>query len=105
MFIGEVMVRIGVVRHNAPDFPAWKQKFDERMNVRKRNGWAGHELYYDEAGQEAYVVHTVKDDKLHMAKKHMEYFKGLGKRIEMKPSGNPDHSLVPKGSKIEEVIY
>ncbi|NPV61321.1 MAG: hypothetical protein HPY61_01600 [Methanotrichaceae archaeon] len=105
MFIGENMIRIGVVRHSAPDFPAWKQKFDERMDVRKSHGWAGHELYYDEGRKEAYVVHTVKDEKLDLAKKHMEYYKALGKRIEMKPSGNPDHSLVPKGAKVEEIVY
>lgn len=38
------MTRIGVVRHSAPDFAAWR-KFDERMAVRKANGWTGHELY------------------------------------------------------------
>jgi len=79
--------------------------FDERMAVRKSNGWSGHELYYDDAKQEAYVVHAVNDDKLDMAKKHMEYFKALGKRIEMNPSGNPNHSLIPKGNKIEDIIY
>ena len=99
------MTKIGVVRHSVPNLPEWKLKFDERMAVRKSNGWAGHELYYDEAKQEAYVVHTVKDDKMDMAKKHMESFKALGKRIEMKPSGNPDHSLIPRGNKIEEVVY
>ena len=99
------MVIMGVVRHKIDDFAAWKQKFDERMAVRKANGWTGHELYYDEAKQEAYVVHTVGDDKLDLAKKHMEFFKAQGKRIEMKPSGNPDHSLMPRGNKIEEVLY
>ena len=99
------MTRIGVVRHSAPDFAAWKKKFDERMAVRKSNGWSGHELYNDEAKKEAYVVHTVKDDKLDLAKKHMEYFKAQGKRIEMNPSGNPDHSLMPKGNLIEETQY
>ena len=69
------MTRIGVVRHSAPDFAAWRKKFDERMAVRKANGWTGHELYYDEAKQEAYVVHTVGDDKLDLAKKHMEFLR------------------------------
>ena len=50
------------------DFSDWKGKFDLRMAVRKNNGWAGHKLYYDEANKEAYVVHTVKDDKIDMAK-------------------------------------
>ncbi len=99
------MIRIGVVRHSTPDFSAWRKKFDERMAVRKANGWMGHQLYYDEVKQEAYVVHTVKDDKLDMAKKHMEFFKAQGKRIEMNPSGNPDHSLMPRGNKIEDVVY
>ena len=57
------MVIMGVVRHKIDDFAAWKQKFDERMAIRKGNGWAGHELYYDENGKNAYVVHTVNDDK------------------------------------------
>jgi hypothetical protein len=75
------------------------------MAIRKANGWAGHELYFDEARKEAYVVHTVKDDKMAMAKQHMESFKALGKRNEMKPSGNPDHSIMPKGAKVEEITY
>jgi hypothetical protein len=75
------------------------------MAIRKANGWAGHELYYDEARKEAYVVHTVKDDKMEKAKQHMESFKALGKRNEMKPSGNPDHSIMPMGTKIEEITY
>lgn len=99
------MVIIGVVRHKVDDFAAWKQKFDERMAVRKANGWAGHELYFDENGKNAYVVHTVIDDKVDMAKQHMAKFKALGKRNEMNPSGNPDHSILPKGSKIEEMTY
>jgi hypothetical protein len=66
---------------------------------------AGYELYYDEANEEAYVVHTVKDDKLDSAKQHMENFKALGRRIEMKPSGNPDQSIIPRGNKIEEITY
>ena len=99
------MVRMGVVRHKVDDFAAWKQKFDERMAVRKVNGWAGHELYYDENGKDAYVVHTVNDDKVDMAKQHMAKFKALGKRNEMSPSGNPDHSIMPKGDKIEDVMY
>ncbi|OPY50149.1 MAG: hypothetical protein A4E49_02810 [Methanosaeta sp. PtaU1.Bin112] len=99
------MTRIGVVRHNVSDFPDWRRKFDERMAIRKANGWSGHELYYDEARKEAYVVHTVHDDKLENAKKHMEYFKAHGKRNEMNPSGNPDHSIMPKGEKIEEITY
>ncbi len=99
------MAKIGVVRHKVSDFSDWRRKFDERMAVRKVNGWAGHELYYDEARKEAYVVHTVKDDKMGNAKQHMEYFKALGKRNEMNPSGNPDHSIIPKGEKIEEITY
>ncbi len=99
------MIRIGVVRHKVSDFSDWRHKFDERTAIRKANGWAGHELYYDEARKEAYVVHTVKDDKIENAKQHMENFKALGKRIEMKPSGNPDHSIMPKGDKIEEINY
>ena len=99
------MARIGVVRHKVSDFPDWRRKFDERMVIRKANGWVGHELYYDEARKEAYVVHTVKDDKMGMAKQHMENFKSLGKRNEMKPSGNPDHSIMPTGTKIEEINY
>jgi hypothetical protein len=99
------MTRIGVVRHKVPDFSDWRGKFDERMAIRKANGWAGHELYYDEARKEAYVVHTVKDDKMEKAKQHMESFKALGKRNEMKPSGNPDHSIMPMGTKIEEITY
>lgn len=99
------MVRIGVVRHKVTNFAEWKQKFDQRMEDRKSNGWAAHELYYDEARQEAYVVHTVKDDKIDMAKHHMEHFKSLGKRTEMKPSGNPDHSIIPRGNRVEEVSY
>lgn len=103
--MGENMTRIGVVRHKAPNFADWRKKFDQRMEIRKGNGWSGHELYYDEAKQEAYVVHTVKDDKLAMAKQHMDKFKALGKRNEMSPSGNPDHSIMPKGKKIEDVTY
>ncbi len=99
------MTRIGVVRHKIANFQDWKGKFDERMAVRKNNGWAGYELYYDEANKEAYVVHTVKDDKIDMAKQHMENFKALGKRTEMKPSGNPDHSIIPRGNKIEDIAY
>jgi hypothetical protein len=99
------MTRIGVVRHKVSDFSDWRRKFDERMAIRKANGWAGHELYFDEARKEAYVVHTVKDDKMAMAKQHMESFKALGKRNEMKPSGNPDHSIMPMGTKIEEITY
>ena len=99
------MTRIGVVRHKVSDFSDWRRKFDERMAIRKANGWAGHELYYDEARKEAYVVHTVKDDKMEKAKQHMESFKALGKRNEMKPSGNLDHSIMPMGTKIEEITY
>ena len=99
------MTRIGVVIHKVSDFSDWRRKFDERMAIRKANGWAGHELYYDEARKEAYVVHTVKDDKMEKAKQHMESFKALGKRNEMKPSGNPDHSIMPMGTKIEEITY
>ena len=99
------MTRIGVVRHKVSDFSDWRRKFDERMAIRKANGWAGHELYYDEARKEAYVVHTVKDDKMEKAKQHMESFKALGKRNEMKPSGKPDHSIMPMGTKIEEITY
>ena len=50
-------------------------------------------------------MHTVKDDKTDMAKQHMAKFKALGKRNEMSPSGNPDHSILPKGEKIEDVVY
>jgi hypothetical protein len=99
------MANIGVVKHKVADFSDWKGKFDERMIIRKSNGWAGHELYYDETGKEAYVVHTVNDDKIDMAKQHMAKFKALGKRNEMNPSGNPDHSIIPKGNKIEEITY
>jgi hypothetical protein len=99
------MTTIGVVRHKVADFSDWRKKFDERMVIRKSNGWAGHELYYDEARKEAYVVHTVKDDMMDKAKQHMASFKALGKRNEMKPSGNPDHSIMPKGNKIEEITY
>ena len=99
------MVNIGVVRHKVADFSEWRRKFDERMEIRKSNGWAGHQLFYDEAKKEAYVVHTVKDDKTDMAKQHMAKFKALGKRNEMSPSGNPDHSILPKGEKIEDVVY
>lgn len=99
------MVNIGVVRHKVADFSEWRRKFDERMEIRKSNGWAGHQLFYDEAKKEAYVVHTVKDDKTDMAKQHMAKFKALGKRNEMSPSGNPDHSIMPKGDKIEDVMY
>ena len=99
------MVNIGVVRHKVADFSEWRRKFDERMEIRKSNGWAGHQLFYDQAKKEAYVVHTVKDDKTDMAKQHMAKFKALGKRNEMSPSGNPDHSILPKGEKIEDVMY
>lgn len=99
------MTNIGVVRHKVADFSEWRRKFDERMEIRKSNGWAGHQLFYDEAKKEAYVVHTVKDDKTDMAKQHMAKFKALGKRNEMSPSGNPDHSIMPKGDKIEDVMY
>ncbi len=99
------MANIGVVRHKVADFSEWRRKFDERMEIRKSNGWAGHQLYYDQAKKEAYVVHTVKDDKTDMAKQHMAKFKALGKRNEMSPSGNPDHSILPKGEKIEDVVY
>jgi len=99
------MTNIGVVRHKVADFSEWRRKFDERMEIRKSNGWAGHQLYYDQAKKEAYVVHTVKDDKTDMAKQHMAKFKALGKRNEMSPSGNPDHSIMPKGDKIEDVMY
>ncbi|VVB64023.1 Uncharacterised protein [uncultured archaeon] len=99
------MTRIGVVRHKVSDFSDWRRKFDERMDIRKSNAWAGHEQYYDEARKEAYVVHTVKDDKMEKAKQNMESFKDLGKRNEMKPSGNPDHSIMPMGTKIEELTY
>ncbi|MGV8125971.1 MAG: hypothetical protein ACP5PV_02005 [Methanothrix sp.] len=99
------MANIGVVRHKVADFSEWRRKFDERMEIRKSNGWAGHQLYYDQAKKEAYVVHTVKDDKTDMAKQHMAKFKALGKRNEMSPSGNPDHSIMPKGDKIEDVMY
>ncbi len=99
------MVNIGVVRHKVADFSEWRRKFDERMEIRKSNGWAGHQLFYDQAKKEAYVVHTVKDDKTDMAKQHMAKFKALGKRNEMSPSGNPDHSIMPKGDKIEDVMY
>ena len=99
------MANIGVVRHKVADFSEWRRKFDERMEIRKSNGWAGHQLFYDEAKKEAYVVHTVKDDKTDMAKQHMAKFKALGKRNEMSPSGNPDHSIMPKGDKIEDVMY
>jgi len=99
------MTNIGVVRHKVADFSVWRRKFDERMEIRKSNGWAGHQLYYDQAKKEAYVVHTVKDDKTDMAKQHMAKFKALGKRNEMSPSGNPDHSIMPKGDKIEDVMY
>ena len=96
---------IGVVRHKVADFADWRRKFDERMDIRKSNGWAGHELYYDDTNKEAYVVHTVKDDKIDMPKWHMESFKALGRRTEMKPSGNPNHSIIPRGNKIEEITY
>ena len=99
------MANIGVVRHKVADFSEWRRKFDERMEIRKSNGWAGHQLFYDQAKKEAYVVHTVKDDKTDMAKQHMAKFKALGKRNEMSPSGNPDHSILPKGEKIEDVVY
>jgi len=99
------MTRIGVVRHKIDDFSDWKQKFDDRMAVRKSNGWAGHELYYDELRKEAYVVHTVLDDKIEMAKQHMAKFKAMGERNEMNPSGNPDHSIMPKGDKVEDITY
>lgn len=99
------MVNIGVVRHKVADFSEWRRKFDERMEIRKSNGWAGHQLFYDQAKKEAYVVHTVKDDKTDMAKQHMAKFKALGKRNEMSPSGNPDHSIMPRGDKIEDVMY
>jgi hypothetical protein len=99
------MARIGVVRHKVADFSDWRRRFDQRMAVRKSNGWSGHELYYDEARQEAYVVHTVKDDSIDMAKQHMGKFKELGRRVEMKPSGDPDLSIIPRGNKIEEVTY
>ncbi len=99
------MVHIGAVRHKVADFSEWRRKFDERMKIRKSNGWVGHQLFYDEAKKEAYVVHTVKDDKTDMAKQHMAKFKALGKRNEMSPSGNPDHSIMPKGDKIEDVMY
>ena len=99
------MANICVVRHKVADFSEWRRKFDERMEIRKSNGWAGHQLYYDQAKKEAYVVHTVKDDKTDMAKQHMAKFKALGKRNEMSPSGNPDHSIMPKGDKIEDVMY
>ena len=99
------MTRMGVVRHKIDDFSDWKQKFDDRMAVRKSNGWAGHELYYDELRKEAYVVHTVLDDKIEMAKQHMAKFKAMGKRNEMNPSGNPDHSIMPKGDKVEDITY
>ena len=99
------MTRIGEVRHKIDDFSDWKQKFDDRMAVRKSNGWAGHELYYDELRKEAYVVHTVLDDKIEMAKQHMAKFKAMGKRNEMNPSGNPDHSIMPKGDKVEDITY
>ena len=99
------MTKIGVVRHNVSDFSDWRRKFNERTAIRKANGWSGHELYYDEARKEAYVVHTVKDDQMEIAKKHMEYFKAMGKRNEMMPSGNPDHSIMPRGEKIEEINY
>jgi hypothetical protein len=99
------MAKIGVVRHKVVDFSDWRRKFDERMIIRKSNGWSGHELFYDEAKQEAYVVHTIEDDKFDMAKLHMAKFKDLGKRIEMNPSGNPDRSIMPRGNKIEEVTY
>ncbi|WP_348528203.1 hypothetical protein [Methanothrix sp.] len=99
------MTRMGVVRHKIDDFSDWKQKFDDRMAVRKSNGWAGHELYYDELRKEAYVVHTVLDDKIEMAKQHMAKYKAMGKRNEMNPSGNPDHSILPKGNKVEDITY
>jgi hypothetical protein len=102
---GDNMARIGVVRHRVEDFQDWRRKFDERMEIRKNNGWSGHDLYYDEGRKEAYVVHTVYDDKLEMAREHMEKFKAMGKRTEMKPSGNPDHSIVPRGEMIESVKY
>ncbi|MFZ2376930.1 MAG: hypothetical protein WAV83_06925 [Methanothrix sp.] len=99
------MTRMGVVRHKIDDFSDWKQKFDDRMAVRKSNGWAGHELFYDELRKEAYVVHTVLDDKIEMAKQHMAKYKAMGKRNEMNPSGNPDHSILPKGNKVEDITY
>ena len=43
------MANIGVVRHKVADFSEWRRKFDERMEIRKSNGWAGHQLYYDHA--------------------------------------------------------
>lgn len=105
MFDGDDMAKIGVVRHKVEDFPAWREKFDQRMEIRKNNGWSGHELYYDEGRKEAYVVHTVFDEKLDMAREHMEKFKAMGRRTEMKPSGNPDHSIMPRGERIESVQY
>jgi hypothetical protein len=57
------------------------------------------------ARKEAYVVHEVNEDKMDMAKQHMAKFKALGKRNEMSPSGNPDHSIMPQGNKIETIIY
>ncbi len=90
------MTKIGVVRHKVADFSEWRRKFDERMEIRKANGWAGHELYYDDARKEAYVVHTVNSDKMELAKNHMASFKALGKRNEMSFSANPDHSIMPK---------
>jgi hypothetical protein len=73
--------------------------------IRKNNGRAGHELYYDVARKEAYVVHEGNEDKTNMAKQHMAKFKALGERNEMSPSGNPDHSIMPQGNKVETIIY
>lgn len=99
------MTRIGVIRHKVSAFSDWRRKFDKRKAIRKANGWAGYELYYDVTRKEACVVHTVKDDKMEHYRMHMGYFKALGKRNEMKPSGNPDHSIMPRGENIEEITY
>jgi hypothetical protein len=35
----------------------------------------------------------------------MAKYKAMGKRNEMNPSGNPDHSILPKGNKVEDITY
>lgn len=54
--------------------------------------------------KEAYVVHTVKDDKTDAACSSIWPTKAW-RENEMSPSGNPDHSIMPKGDKIEDVMY
>ena len=65
------------------------------MAVHKNTRGVGHERYYDEARKEAYIIYEVNDGKIYMAKQHMAKFKAIGKRNGMRPSGNPDHSIMP----------